>query len=180
VLEEAVEMASLLDDLLHLARSDAGHARGDRSPVDVDDLVLREARRLRDRGRVDVDVHGVSAAQTSGDAGQIARVLRNLADNAERHADAVVRFALAEEGDDVVLVVADDGPGIAPEDRRRIFERFTRLDEARARDEGGTGLGLAIAREIVARHGGTIAATDPDDGGGARFVVHLPSTNGRS
>lgn len=182
VLEEAVEMQSLLDDLLHLARSDAGHAGADRAPVDVDDLVLREARRLRDRGRVDVDVHGVSAAQTAGDAGQLARVLRNLADNAERHADAVVRFGLAEDGDDVVLVVADDGPGIAPEDRERIFERFTRLDEARARDDGGTGLGLAIAQEIVARHGGTIAATDPDPGDdsgrGVRFVVRLPSTDG--
>ena len=182
VLEEAVEMQSLLDDLLHLARSDAGAASSHHphdEPVDVDDLVLQEARRLRDRGRVEVDVHSVSAAQTEGDPGQLARVLRNLADNAERHADTRVCFELSEDGGELVLVVVDDGPGIAPEDRDRIFERFTRLDEARARDEGGTGLGLAIVQDIVTRHGGTVTATDPTDpAGGARFVVRLPSTNG--
>jgi signal transduction histidine kinase len=124
----------------------------------------------------------VSAAQTEGDAGQLARMLRNLADNAERHAESTVRFSLAEDdaAHELVLVVADDGPGIAPADRERIFERFTRLDLARARDEGGTGLGLAIVQEIVTRHGGLVAAVDPDPAGspGARLVVRLPSTNG--
>ncbi len=75
----------------------------------------------------------------------------------------------------VTLVVADDGPGIAPEDRKRVFERFTRLDAARSRAGGGTGLGLAISREIVSAHGGTVAVADGSGGGGARLVVQLPA-----
>ncbi|HMG43491.1 MAG TPA: HAMP domain-containing sensor histidine kinase [Acidimicrobiales bacterium] len=183
VLDEALAMQGLIDDLLHLAKADAGANRAAFAPVDVDDLVLREARRLRDRGRVDVDVHAVSAGQTVGDAGQLARLVRNLADNAERHADGTVRFSLTEDDDQLVLVVADDGPGIPAEDRVRIFERFTRLDDARTRDAGGAGLGLAIVQEIVSRHHGTVAAVDPTTNGdgtadGARFEVHLPRTPG--
>jgi signal transduction histidine kinase len=179
VLGEAVEMQRLVDDLLHLARSDAGAAAGTVAPVDVDDLVLREARRLRERGRVAVDVSGVSAAQTVGHAADLGRMVRNLAENAERHATSTVRFGLAEHDDTVELVVADDGPGIPPEDRDRVFERFTRLDGARAREGGGAGLGLAIVQEIVTRHHGTVAIADAvgsDDGAGARLVVHLPGT----
>ena len=186
VLDEALGMQSLLDDLLHLAKADAGANGSALAPVDVDDLVLREARRLRDRGRVAVDVRAVSAAQTLGDAGQLARMVRNLADNAERHAETTVRFSLTEKDDQLVLVVADDGPGIPADDRTRIFERFTRLDDARSRDAGGAGLGLAIVQEIVTRHHGTVAAVDPalspspspsDNGShGARLEVRLPCT----
>jgi signal transduction histidine kinase len=177
LLDEALGMQGLLDDLLHLAQADAGAARTRFEPVDVDDIVLREARRLRDRGRVRVDVHEVSAGQAPGDPGQLGRLVRNLADNAERHAASTVRFSLAEEGDHLLLVVADDGDGIPPTDRRRVFERFTRLDDARSRDAGGAGLGLAIVAEIVTRHGGTVAAVDPPAGGtGARLEVRIPST----
>lgn len=176
LLEEALGMQDLMDDLLHLARSDAGAGGADFMAVDVDDLVLREARRLRDRGRVEVDVRGVSAAQTQGDSAQLVRMLRNLADNAERHAGSTVRFTLAEEGDDLVLVVADDGPGIPEADRERVFERFTRLDAARARTDGGAGLGLSIVHEIVARHHGTVRAVAPDGDVGARLEVRLPAT----
>jgi signal transduction histidine kinase len=74
-----------------------------------------------------------------------------------------------------VLSVDDDGPGVAPADRSRIFDRFTRLDDGRARDAGGSGLGLAIVREIVAAHGGTVRVEDAPSGG-ARFEVHLPAS----
>jgi len=176
VLDEALGMQGLLDDLLRLAQADAGESGAhDAEPVDVDDIVLREARRLRDRGRVEVDVSGVSAGQAQGDPGQLARLVRNLADNAERHAEGTVRFTLGEEGDHLLLEVADDGPGIPPADRERVFERFTRLDDARSRDAGGAGLGLAIVAEIVARHGGTVAAVESPAGAtGAHLEVRLP------
>jgi len=177
LLEEALGMQDLMDDLLHLARSDAGAGGADFMAVDVDDLVLREARRLRDRGRVEVDASGVSAAQTQGDSTQLVRMVRNLADNAERHAESKVRFTLAEEDGELVLVVADDGPGIPEADRERVFERFTRLDAARSRTDGGAGLGLAIVHEIVARHHGTVRAVDPDGETGARLEVRLPATD---
>ena len=73
----------------------------------------------------------------------------------------------------MIITVDDDGPGIATADRERVFERFVRLDEARARAEGGTGLGLAIVSEVVAAHGGTVTITDAPSGG-ARFTVRLP------
>ena len=83
-------------------------------------------------------------------------------------------MALREAGDHVELSVEDDGLGIAEDQRERVFERFVRLDEARARDAGGSGLGLAIVKEIVAAHGGTVAVSSAGLGG-ARFVVRLPA-----
>ena len=173
VLEEAIRMERLVDDLLQLARSDGGQAtRTD--PVDLDDIVFREIESARGRGASEIDASGVSGAQTVGDRDQLARAIRNLLDNSVRHARERVRVMLAEDGGAITLAVADDGPGIAPEDRERIFERFTRLDEARAREAGGAGLGLAIAREIAERHGGSLTL-DTGHAGGARFVLRLPA-----
>ena len=173
VLEEAIRMERLVDDLLQLARSDGGQAtRTD--PVDLDDIVFREIESARGRGASEIDASGVSGAQTVGDRDQLARAIRNLLDNSVRHARERVRVVLAEDGGAITLAVADDGPGIAPEDRERIFERFTRLDEARAREAGGAGLGLAIAREIAERHGGSLTL-DTGHAGGARFVLRLPA-----
>jgi len=107
-------------------------------------------------------------------AAQLARVVRNLADNAERHATDVVALSVAERNGHVTLAVADDGPGIPVADRIRVFERFTRLDDARARRTGGYGLGLAIVRDVVAAHGGTVVI-DEGAGGGARVIVELPA-----
>ena len=172
-LADTVELQKLVDDLLFLARSESGSLEVPHEPVDLDDLVLEEARRLRERGEVQVDVSGVSAARTAGDADQLARVVRNLASNAERHAAQRVTFELRERDGRSELVVADDGPGIAPEHREVVFKRFTRLDEARSRDSGGSGLGLAIVHDIVARHAGTVRVSE-HLGPGARFVVDLP------
>ena len=100
--------------------------------------------------------------------------MRNLLENAERHARTAVSVSLAHSGAFVILEVSDDGPGVPVEDRERIFDRFVRLDEARGRDAGGAGLGLAITREIVVAHGGEVAVAEAP-GGGARFVVRLPA-----
>jgi signal transduction histidine kinase len=172
VLEETVALQRLVEDLLHLARSDAGALTTRRELVDLDDIVLRAAARLRADGRVKVDISAVSAAQVHGDPDQLARTVRNLTDNAARHADSTVTLTLTERDHTAVLSVADDGPGIPADQHDRVFERFTRLDEART--TGGTGLGLAITREIVRRHHGTIAV-DPSHHPGTRFVVTLPT-----
>jgi signal transduction histidine kinase len=171
VLDEAIELQHLVDDLLQLARGDDGLGDADFQPVDLDDIVLGEARRVRERGRVTIDLHQVMAAQTYGDAHQLTRAVRNLFDNAERHATSTVTVALVETAGRVRLTVSDDGPGIPFENRAVIFERFTRLDDARARDNGGTGLGLAIVSDIIQSHEGTIALDDTTE---TRFVVELP------
>ncbi|MGQ0805406.1 MAG: sensor histidine kinase [Actinomycetota bacterium] len=177
VLEETVRLQRLVDDLLYLARSDAGAAGLRRDPVDLDEVVLEEARAVRSRRDIEVDTGGVSGAQVIGDGDQLTRVVRNLLENAARHARSRVTITLGEDGGGVALVVADDGPGIPAEQAARIFERFARVDEARGRAEGGSGLGLAITHDIVIRHGGTIAV-DPNHGTGARFVVRLPAGQG--
>ena len=100
-------------------------------------------------------------------------VVRNLVDNAVRHARSRVSVSLATRGITVELIVDDDGHGIAAREFSRVFDRFVRLDEARARDEGGAGLGLAIVREIVDLHDGKVTVGEAPDGG-ARFTVVLP------
>jgi signal transduction histidine kinase len=116
----------------------------------------------------------VTPVQVDGDADQLQRVVGNLLDNAVRHARDRILVTLREApGGEAELVVADDGPGVPPADRERVFERFTRLDEARSARDGGAGLGLAIAREISQRHGGSVAI-DPDAAPGIRFVLRLP------
>jgi len=179
VLEETDRLQRLVDDLLYLARRDA--AAGDRrvTTVDLDDVVMREIARVAQEERPVVDAAGVSGAQLVGDADQLTRVVRNLLDNARRHATERVTVGLVEDGDSVVLTVSDDGPGIADEDTERIFERFTRLDSARDREHGGTGLGLAITADIVAEHGGTVSVDGrqgADGSRGATFVVRLPAS----
>ncbi len=185
VMQEVRRMQRIVEDLLLLARVDEATLPLRRDQVDLDELALAEARRLRNRGKVMVDTSGISAARVTGDRHRLTQVARNLAANAERHARQQVRLEVRRlDGGEAELVVADDGPGIPPEDRERVFERFTRLDEARSPDRGGAGLGLAIVREIVQAHGGTVAvavagqgSNDPNDSGGsgARLVVRLPA-----
>jgi signal transduction histidine kinase len=173
-LDEQARLEHLVENLLLLARADNGAAVRSPRTVDLDEVVLRELRDLRARGRVRVDVSGVLGGRVVGDADQLRRMVRNLLDNAELHANSTVRVELAQADDDtVVLAVSDDGPGIAPAQRERIFERFVRLDPARGRAAGGAGLGLAIVREIVTAHGGTARAEETD--AGARLVVRLPA-----
>lgn len=172
-LAEPERMERLITDLLFLARGDEGLMTTP-GPVDVDDLVGAEVARVRSRGRVAVDASGMSAGRVWGVAGHLEQAVRNLLENAERHARSAVSVSLSNNGAALLLVVTDDGPGVPLEDRERIFDRFVRLDEARTRDAGGAGLGLAITREIVVAHGGEVGVDDAP-GGGARFVVRLPS-----
>jgi signal transduction histidine kinase len=173
VLEELGALQHLVDDLLQLARSADGTLPLQEEMVDLDDLVLEEARLMRAAGGIEIRTADVSAAQVRGDRQQLARVVRNLCDNALRHAASRVELGAYEHDGYVVVTVTDDGPGIPPSERERIFERFARLDAARDQSSGGTGLGLAIARDVVRRHHGTITVEAPD-GGGVRFVVTLP------
>lgn len=176
VLEETARMQHLVEQMLVLTRTAEGGGGRRRSDVDLDDLLLAEATRLR-RLRPDlvVDSSGVVPARAHGDGPALAQVVRNLADNAARHASGAVRLSL-EVGvpGHVDVAVEDDGAGVAPGDRERVFERFVRLDEARARDDGGSGLGLAIVREVARAHGGD-AHVESGARGGARFVVRLPA-----
>jgi signal transduction histidine kinase len=173
VLAEDLRLQRLAEDLLLLTRADEHSLALRRRPVDLDDLVFDEARRLREATRLRVDTTAVSAGRVDGDAAGLRRVLRNLGDNAARHAAGHLALSVAEGDGQVVLAVDDDGPGIPDADRERVFERFVRLDDARARDDGGSGLGLAIVAELVAAHGGTVAvASSPL--GGARVQVALP------
>lgn len=174
LLAEDLRMQALVENLLVLARSDEGTLALNRRAVNVDDLALAEASRLRSRRIVTVDTSGVSAGQVLGDATQLARVVRNLVDNAERHASSFVALSVRERDGQVVLTVDDDGPGIPAEDRTRVFERFTRLDDARARRTGGYGLGLAIVADVVAAHRGAVTVAEAPTGG-ARFIVMLPA-----
>ena len=175
VLEEAARMQRVVEQLLVLTRADDGAVTRTRQDVDLDDLVLAEAARAA-RSGIAVDTSGIGGGRVHGDPTALGQVVRNLVDNATRHADKRIAVAVRETGDTVELIVEDDGTGIPEEHRERVFERFVRLDEARARDAGGSGLGLAIVREIVAAHGGTAAVTESALGG-ARFTVRLPGEN---
>jgi signal transduction histidine kinase len=169
-LAEGLRLEALVADLLLLARLDEGAALP-QGEVDLDDVVRAEVRRPR---RLAVDASRVGAGRVRGDAGHLTRVARNLLDNAARHARGRVEVSLVGDGNQVVLAVDDDGPGVPEAERERIFERFTRLEEARSRDAGGVGLGLALVRRIVERHGGTARVVESPLGG-ARAEVRLPA-----
>jgi signal transduction histidine kinase len=170
VLDEDHRLEAAVGELLQLARVEE-HETAEPVDVDVDDLVLEEATRVRS---VPLDTSRVSAGRVQGDARQLTRLVRNLLDNACSHARTRVAVAVATGEGSVWMVVDDDGPGIPPEDRERVFDRFTRLDEGRERDAGGAGLGLAMVRSIAERHGGSVTVDDAPLGG-ARVVVRLPA-----
>jgi signal transduction histidine kinase len=173
-LAEDVRMEDTVSELLDLARLDEaeGAAPLDTLPeVDLDELVLDDTVKQR---RVPVDTGRVSAGRVHGRREQLQRVVRNLVDNAARHAESTVAVGLVTDDGVVELTVDDDGPGIPPEDRDVVFERFTRLDDGRARDAGGLGLGLSMVRSITEHHGGTVVVEDAPLGG-ARLRVRLPA-----
>ncbi|MFG1695365.1 ATP-binding protein [Nonomuraea sp. NPDC049309] len=165
VLEDTLRLSRLAEDLLALARLDErGGVPARREPVDLDEVVRRAVDRYPE-----VRLTACEPVVVTGDALDLSRVLTNLLDNAVRHTTSKVEVALTGDG---VLTVTDDGPGIPEQDRERVFNRFTRLDTGRSRDEGGAGLGLAIVRETVRAHGGTVRLEDAEPG--LRAVVTLP------
>ncbi|HYP45921.1 MAG TPA: ATP-binding protein [Propionibacteriaceae bacterium] len=185
LLVDLARLSRLVEDLLLLARADAD-ARGPTSPRLLDAAALaREVAAAYVDVRVPVDALPAELSEPAlvkADSDELRRALANLVDNAVRHASSAVRLSVQRllDGDtaQVVLAVVDDGPGIAPADRERVFDRFTRLDEARDRDAGGSGLGLAIVSELVARAGGTVSlepAGAPGARGGLRAEIRLPA-----
>jgi len=177
VLDEVDTLQRLVDDLLLLARGgggEAGPGLGAAVRVDLDDLVLDEAHRAAGAiPGIEVDSSSVSPARVRGDARALGRAVRNVVENANRHAASRVVVSLVAEDARAVLRVADDGPGIPADRVDEVFERFTRLDDARSSPDGGTGLGLAIAKDVVERHHGTIVV-DRSQHPGACVVITLP------
>ncbi len=169
---EVERLGRLVGDLLLLARADEGDpGLRRREPVEVVGL-LRDVAANYQTARVPVAVAPVGPQWTVGDPAALRRVVDNLVANAVRHASSRVSLVAGRSADRVVVTVADDGPGIPAADRQRVFDRFTRLDDARNRDSGGAGLGLAIVRELVRLHGGTVTLGDASPG--LRVAVTLP------
>ncbi|MDX3506950.1 ATP-binding protein [Streptomyces sp. ATCC51928] len=170
---DTVRLQVLAADLLLLARLDAGEKPGS-ATVELGALVREEvSQRAGDRIAVRVEVPEGGAFEVNGSRGQLSRVIGNLLDNAQRHAEGSVAVSVAADGHGVRVEVRDDGAGVPEEERERIFERFVRLDDARSRDDGGAGLGLAIARDVASRHGGTLTVHRAAEGGAA-FRLWLP------
>ena len=174
LLPETRRMARLVDDLLLLARVDENSHVLKEVDVDLDDIVSAEADRVRTITELGVVV-SVTAVRVTGDPQALARVVRNLVDNAIRHARKDIRLECGSVDGHAQIIVADDGPGIPVAQRLRVFDRFVRLDSPRTREAGGAGLGLSIVAQIVSAHRGHITVGEPS-GGGACLVVRLPLT----
>jgi signal transduction histidine kinase len=171
---EMIRMDRLVDDLTLLAQSDEGVAYRT-NWIDLQHLIAEAVDGAARGARRHVEVASVPRGRLRADADRLAQVLRNLVQNALEHTapDGVVRLSASVRGEGVRLTIDDDGPGIPPNERERIFDRFHRTDFSRTRRGGGSGLGLAIARAIVEAHGGHIwAEASPD--GGARIAFELP------
>jgi signal transduction histidine kinase len=181
--EEAGRMRRLVDELLDLARLEAGQVELVRQPLDVEDMLRACATRfgpqVKDSNISVILKPAGGLPSVIGDPDRLGQVLDNLVDNALRHVQSaagnaeVTLEAEPQEGW-VVLSVTDNGPGIPAEDLPRVFERFYRVDKSRSRGGKGAGLGLAIAQEIVQAHGGQILVKSVE-GLGTRFSVRLPT-----
>ena len=173
---ENEQLQGIVADLLALARQDEGRLQVNLAPLDLCDLIYEEVASLERRSAVSLDVSGVEPLVCTGDAQLLGQALRNLLENAVRHARSRVAVSCHEElggtGRLVRISVSDDGLGIAPADRERVFGRFVRLGQDRGRATGGTGLGLAVVKGIVERHGGRVYFSDPEIGG-ATAVMEL-------
>ncbi|TYK47352.1 sensor histidine kinase [Actinomadura decatromicini] len=169
VLQSLERLQAIVTDLLQLARLDAAAWHGTET-IDLAALVTIEVARS-DRTKRIVP-HLQDGVTVHGDRLRLVRLLTNLLDNAERHAESRIDITVRREDSVAVLEVLDDGTGIRPENRDLVFQRFARLSDSKARDPAGTGLGLPIAREIAKMHGGTLTIEDSDSG--ARFVLRIP------
>jgi signal transduction histidine kinase len=176
LLADVDRMERLVRDLLYLARDDLGSVEEAGAPLDLDIVIAEEIARTLVPDGVEVNAAGLSAVPMRGDAAELARLFRNIIDNAVGYARHEVKISAEVVGDQVEVVVEDDGPGIPSDQREHVFERFVRLDNSRSRHSGGAGLGLAIAHGIALRHGGSIAVEDRAGASpGARFVVKFPA-----
>ncbi|GLW98979.1 hypothetical protein Misp02_30660 [Microtetraspora sp. NBRC 16547] len=174
LLESVERLQDLVTNLLEISRLDAGII-GQHDLLNLAVLVDGELdHRQRDhrQSKIRVVRRFSSGVMVNGERIGLERLLQNLMDNAERHARSTVTVTVEHRGDAAVLEVHDDGCGVPPEQREVVFQRFVRLQDARAKDAGGSGLGLPIARQIAEAHGGTLAIEDSPSG--ARFVARFP------
>jgi signal transduction histidine kinase len=175
LMPDVKRLSGLVEDLLLLARADADTKSPARlARVDARDLVA-EVTGAYTAARVRVTLVADQPVMIMVDADELHRAVGNLVDNAVRHARTQVEVTARVDLGWAVISVSDDGPGIAAEDRERVFERFTRLDDARGRGSGGAGLGLAIVRELVVRAGGTVAFTAVEAPWSTRAELRLPA-----
>ena len=177
IASETARMAALVDELLLLARLDQ-HRLPEFTAVDLSEVVIEAVAMAHAvDGRYPIELRVDQVAFVTGDRAQLRQVVDNLLANVRAHTPPSTRThaALTTGDGQVLLVVADDGPGEAPEEARRAFERFHRADESRSRGSGGAGLGLSIVRSIVEAHDGTVQATT-SPGAGWTVRITLPLT----
>ncbi len=172
VAREGRRLQHLIDDLFWLARADEGGHPLTLVDVDLDDILFDEARRVRELSDLHVDVRAVQPVRVRADLDMAQRLVRNVVDNAARHAERQLTFSTSVSGEAAVVTVADDGPGVDASTAESLFGRFVRADESRSRRGGGTGLGLAIVAEITRRHGGSVRFVSVESG--ATVEIRLP------
>jgi signal transduction histidine kinase len=172
-LSTAEHMQAVIEEMLMLAQISTGTRTVE--PVDLAGLAEEEAAKSRDGAPV--RLHTGREVTVVGNRVQLAGVLANLLANAQRHTRTAVEVTVERSGDRAVVTVQDDGDGIAPEDRERVFQPFVRLGDGRRRDPAGSGLGLAICRAVAEAHNGTLTIEDSRQG--ARFTMRLPLSNTR-
>jgi signal transduction histidine kinase len=180
IADSATQLQKMINDLLDLARSDAGKLRIEPEPTSVRSLARRVGRQMRphfeERDQrftvsVEKDLPDVEA-----DPDRISQVLANLLMNANKYAPegSEVRLAATRAGEEVEFAVSDDGPGLGEEELEHVFDRFWRAESGETQSVGGTGLGLAIAKSLVELHGGAITANSvPGEGATFRFVLPI-------
>ena len=173
LMAEDRRLEELVGDLLTLARADERVSPGHHEELDLDRIVGIEAQAAHERyPNVTIDSSGLGPMRMWGDARSLGRLFSNLISNACHHATTSVTVSSRVSNGGFVVSVSDDGPGIPPAERERVFERFVRLDESRSRVEGGTGLGLAVALAVARSHGGNVRVADSEQG--ARLEVSIP------
>jgi signal transduction histidine kinase len=174
IADEVARMARLVDDLLSLARLEAG-APTPHQPLEMASLLEEAAARGRGLGDRDIRVSADLGLWVNGDPDQLMQAFLNLVGNAVAHTTdgSLIALGAAGDGSRVTVTIADDGPGIRAEDLERVFDRFYRAQGPRPGNGGGSGLGLAITERLIELHGGTIAAGNRPEGGAA-FTVRLP------
>lgn len=175
---QTMVLSRLVEDLRTLSLLEAGRLTVHARRVDLAELVRTAADGFRgcaDDLGIALRVEARDGVVADVDRERLGQVIANLIDNALRHTPrgGGVRVTVVDRDDAIELVVADSGPGVAPEERERVFARFYRVDKSRHKDGGGSGLGLAIVKAIVELHGGTVMVRDAPEGGAA-FVVRLP------
>ncbi|QTE29804.1 two-component sensor histidine kinase [Pengzhenrongella sicca] len=179
--KESTRLSALVHEIIELSRLQVHGGVGALALVDIDAVVAEAVDRARTTAAaklISIDAGGDSGAQVYGGHAMLVTAVRNLLDNAVAYSGPGTHVGVGVrcEGDLVEIAVVDHGIGISPDEQRRVFERFYRVDPARSRDTGGTGLGLSIVKHVVADHGGDVVIWSKP-GRGSTFTLRLPAAN---